>query len=134
MERYGVIEEELRGVLENVWNRISGEVPVKGARNIGEHECSVAGQGFGEDGRQSGECIIGADSDPRDGAIGEDKNCTERLDVLFDLSRNATLVDLVLMNPASVGQPGRVEDADLGKRLGLLNQNYWGLPLCRFYS
>jgi len=134
VERDGVVEEELRGVFENVWNRISREVPVEGARNIGEHECSVAGQGFGEDGRQSGECIIGADSDSRDSTIGEDENCSERLDVLLDLSRNATLVELVLLNTASVGQPGCVEDADLGKRLPLLNKNYWGLPLCRFYS
>jgi len=134
VERDGVVEEELRGVFENVWNRISGEVPVEGTRNIGEHECSVAGQGFGEDGRQSGECIIGADSDSRDSTIGEDKNCSERLDVLLDLSRNATLVELVLLNTASVGQSGCVEDADLGKRLPLLNKNYWGLPLCHFYS
>jgi len=131
VERDGVVEEELRGVFEDVWNGISGKIPMEGAQNIGEHECSVAGQGFGEDGRQSGECIVGADSDPRDSAIGEDKNCSERFDVLLDLSCNATLVELVLLNTS---QPGCVEDADLGKWLRLLSKNYWGLPLCHFYS
>ena len=123
MERDGVVEEEPRGVFEDIWNSISGEVPMEGARDIGEHECGVAGQGFWEDGRQSGECIVGADSDPRDGSISEDKNRSDRIEMLLDLSCNAPLMEFVLLNTAGVGQPGCVEDADLGERLCLLNKN-----------
>ena len=123
MERDGVVEKELRSTFESIWNSISGEVPMEGARDIGEHERNVVGQGVGEDGRQSGECIVGADSDPRDGAIGEDKDRSDRVDVVLDLSRNTPLVELVLLNTASVGQPRRVEDADLGQRLCLLTKN-----------
>ena len=60
---------------------------------------------------------MGADGDARDGPIDEDENSNERVGMLLDLSRN-TLVDLVLLNAASVGKPGRVEDANLGKKLG----------------
>jgi hypothetical protein len=35
----------------------------------------------------------------------------------LNLSRNTLLVELVLLNTASVGQPRCVEDANLGKRL-----------------
>jgi hypothetical protein len=38
--------------------------------------------------------------------------------VLFDLSHN-TLVKLILLNTASVRQPRGVEDAYLGKKLGI---------------
>ena len=123
MERYGVVEEELRGLFEDIWNSISGEVPMERARDISEHECNVVGQGFGEDGRQSGECIIGADSDPRDGSIGEDKDRSDRIDVLFDLSCNAPLMELILLKTSGVGQPWCIEDAHLGARLCLLNKN-----------
>ena len=69
LQRDGIVEEELRSVLQYNWKTVPGEVPMEGARDIGEHEGGVAGQGFGEDGGESGECIVGADRNTRDGAI-----------------------------------------------------------------
>ena len=123
LERDGVVEEELRSALEFARNCFQGEVPMDWARDIGEHECNVVGQGFGEDGRQSGECIIGADSDSWDGSISEDKDRSNRINVLLDLSCNAPLMELILLKTSGVCQPWCVEDADLGARLCLLNKN-----------
>ena len=39
--------------------------------------------------------------------------------MLPDVCGNALLVDLVLLKVAGAGQPGRVEDANLGRRLHL---------------
>ena len=88
---------------------------MEGARDIGEQESDVAGQGFGEDGGQGGECIVGANSEARDGAISEDENSSDGVDVVFDLSGNAPLVEPVLLNTPCVGQARCVEDADLGR-------------------
>jgi hypothetical protein len=120
LERDGVVEEELRSVFENIWESIPGEVPMEGLETLVNMKAMLLARGFGEDGGQSGECIVGADSDARDGAIGEDENGSDGVDVLLDLSRNALLVELVLLKTASVGQPRRVEDANLGKRLRIL--------------
>jgi hypothetical protein len=38
----------------------------------------------------------------------------------LDLSGNTPLVELVSLDTAGVGQPRRVQDADLGKRLSIL--------------
>ncbi len=103
LQRDGVIEEELRSVFENIWESILGEAPMLGARDIGEHEGGVAGQGSGEDGGQGGECIVGADSDARDGAISEDENSSDGVDVVFDLSGNTPLVEPVVLNTPGVG-------------------------------
>jgi len=73
------------------------------AQDVGEHEGNVVGQSVGEDGGQSGECILGANSDARNSAIGKDKNCSDGLDMLLDFSCNTPLVELVLLNTASVG-------------------------------
>ena len=117
LQRDGVVEEELRSVFENIREIIPGETPIVGARDIGEHEGGVAGQGFGEDGGQGGECIVGADSDARDGAINEDENSSDGIDVASDLTDNAPLVELVLLNTSSVGQARCVQDAkNLGTR------------------
>ena len=43
--------------------------------------------------------------------------------MLLDLSRNALLVELVLLKTTGVGQPRRVEDANLGRRLCLVIRN-----------
>ena len=94
-----------------------GEVPVEGAQDIGEHKGDIMGQGFREHGGQGGQCIVSANGDTRDGTIGEDKNGSDRVYVLLDLGRNTPLVELVLLNTPSVGQPRGVEDANLGKRL-----------------
>ena len=118
-----VVEEEVRCVLEDAWESTPGDVAMLRARDIGEHEGGVAGQGLGEDGGQRGECIVVPDSEPRGGAIGKDKNRSDRVDVLLDLSCNTVLVELVLTNTAHVGQPRRVEDADLGKSLCPLIRN-----------
>ena len=43
--------------------------------------------------------------------------------MLLDLTCNTFLVELVLLNATGVGQPRRIEDANLGKRLRLVNRN-----------
>ena len=71
------------------------------------------GQGFGKDGGQSRECIVGTDSDARNGAIGEDENSSDGVDVLLNLGRNTLTMELVLLDTTSIGQPRRVENANL---------------------
>ena len=119
LERDGVIEEELRSMFEDFRDVIAGKVLEQQFRDVGEEEGEFAGQGIEQGGRESGESIVGADSDARDGPIGEDKNGSDRVDVLLDLTRN-TLVELVLLDTASVGKPRRVENANLGRKLGIL--------------
>jgi len=63
---------------------------------------------------------VGADSNTREGTIGEDENGSEGTDVLLDLSHNTLLVELVLLNTASVDQSRGVEDANLGWALLVL--------------
>jgi len=92
----------------------------KWARYIGEHEGNVLGLDFREDGGQGGQLVIGSDSNVRDSAIGEDENGSDGVDMLLDLRCNTLLVELLLPKNASVGQARCVEDANLGKRLGLL--------------
>ncbi len=110
----------MRSIFETIWDSIASKVPMQGTRNIGEHEGGVAGQGFREYCGQSGECIVSANSDARDGAIGEDENGSDGVDMLLDLSRNTPLVELVLLKPAGISQPRSVENANLGERLFLL--------------
>jgi hypothetical protein len=117
LQRDGVVEEEQFGVFEHDWDSVCGEVPREGTCDVGEHEGNVLGQGFREDGGQSRQCIVGTDSNPRDSAISKDENGSDGVDVLLNLSSNILLVDLVLLNTASVGQPRCVEDANLGRRL-----------------
>ena len=93
---------------------------MKWARYIGEHEGNILGQAFGEDGGQSGQRVIGPDSNARNGAIGEDENSSDRVDMLLDLSCNTPLVELIVLKTASVGQARCVEDTNLGKRLGVV--------------
>ena len=115
MERDGVAEEEPRSAFEN----ISGEVLVERARDVGEHEGDV-GRRFAEDGKQSGEYMAGADSDTWDGAIGEHENGSGGVGVFLDLSLETFPLVLVLRKTASVGEPRRVDDTNLGKRLRTL--------------
>ena len=93
---------------------------MEGARDMGQHDASVVGEYVGENGGESGECIGGADSDAGYSAIGEDENGGDGVDVLLNLSCNILLVELVLLSTASVSRPGRVEDANLGRRLCLV--------------
>ena len=72
LERDGVTEEEMRSIFENFWDCIPREIPVERAQNIGEHEGNLAGQWFGKDGGECGECIGGANIHTWDRAIGED--------------------------------------------------------------
>jgi len=120
MKRDRVVEDKLRCVFEQTRDRIPTEVPVKRARYIGEYEANIFGQGLGEDGGQSGECIVGADSNARDGAIGEDENGGNGADVLRYQVRDTLLVELIMLNTAGVGQPRCIEDANLGKMLRIL--------------
>ena len=46
-----------------------------------------------------------------------DEDSTDGIDAILDLIRNTPLVDLVLLNPASVRQPDGVKYANLGMRL-----------------
>ena len=117
LETNGVIEEEPRGVVEYLWEIINGEVPMEGARDVGEHEGDVAGQGFGEDGGQSRKCIVSTDSDARYGTIGEDENRSDGVNVALDLCRNSPVVDFILLYIASIDQSWGVVDANLHKRL-----------------
>ena len=78
------------------------------SQDIGEHEGDVTGQRFGEDGGESGEWIVGADSDAWDSAIGEDEDSSDGFNVLLDLGRNTLLMELVLLSTAGVSQPRRV--------------------------
>ena len=64
--------------------------------------------------------MVGACSDAGDSAISEDKDGSDRSNVVLDLGCNTFLVQLVLPKVTSVSQPGRVEDADLRKRLRVL--------------
>ena len=61
--------------------------------------------------------MLRGDSHARDGAISEDENGSDGVDVLYDLRCNAFLLEFVFPNIASVSKPGRIEDADLRKRL-----------------
>ena len=66
------------------------------------------------------ECIVSADRDTWNGAIGKDEDCTDGIHMLLDLGRNTLLVELVLLKATSIGQPRRVKDANLGKRLAII--------------
>ena len=116
LERDGVVEGKARSVPEHLWDSRRNEVPSENIRDVCEHEANVGGQRFGEDDRQSGEYITGANVEAWDGAVGEDKNDIDGVDMLLDLSNNIRLVALVSLNTASVGQPRCVEDANLRKR------------------
>jgi len=102
---------------EHFWDRLRGEVPSQGTRDVGEHEGNVARQRFGEDGGQSGECIVGANSEAWNGTIGEDENGIDGVDVLLNFDGDILLVVLVVVNTTSVGESRGVEDANLGKML-----------------
>src|SRR5258706_8191654 len=114
LQRDGIVEEELRSAFEIIWEIIPGEAPMLAAQDIGEHEGGVAGQGSGEDSGQGRECIVGADSEARDGAISEDKNSSDGVNVVFDLSGNTPLVEPVMLNTPGVGQARCIKDANLG--------------------
>jgi len=103
LERDGVIEKELRSLFENVRESISREIPMARVYDIGEHKGNIAGQGFVEDGGQGRECIVGTDSDARNGAIGKDENSSDGVDVLLNLGRNTLLVELILLGTTSIG-------------------------------
>jgi len=115
LERDGVVEMELRSAFKHWWHSILGEVRSEGIQDVGKHEGNIVGQGFGEDGGQSGECIVGADSDTGDSAIGEDENGIDRVNAVLYFICNAPLVDLILLNTTSVGQSRRVKNANLGR-------------------
>ena len=98
-----VVKEEHLSVSEHVRESVFGEVPIEGTRDIGEHEGSVLDKGFWDDSGQSGQYIVGASSNPRVGAISEDENGGDGVDMLTNLSSNTPLVEFVILNTASVG-------------------------------
>jgi len=105
LECDGVVDMESRSILEKGRDHILTNVRANGLHNIGEQEGGVFGWNLGEDGGQSGECVVYADGTARDGAIGEDENSSGGVDMILDLSYNALLVDLVMLNIVSVNQP-----------------------------
>ena len=50
LQRNGVVEEELMGVLESLWENIFGEVKKEGIRGVGKQEGNVLARGSREDG------------------------------------------------------------------------------------
>ena len=103
LERNGVVEEELRSVLESLRENIFGEITEECIRGVGKQEANVLGWGFREDGGESGEGIVGTDIDARDGAIRNNENSSDRIDVLLDLSCNTLRLESVLLMITSVG-------------------------------
>ena len=89
---------------------------MEGVRDVGGHEGSLSGQGLGDDGGKSVECIVGADRDVWDGAISQDENSSEGANAVLDQSGSAPLVELVLLDSPIVGQAGCVKNANLGAR------------------
>ena len=120
MKRDGVVEAELRRVFEHLRDSVPAEVPMKWTRYVGEHEGNIVCQCFGEHGGQSRQHVIGADSNARDSAIGEDENGSDGVDVLLELIRNTFLVNLILLETASIGQSRCIEDADLDNWVSVL--------------
>ena len=108
---------EHRNVVERTGDHILGQVPREVTQNTGEHEGNVPDESFGEEGGYSGEHVVRTNIVARAGAVGEDENSVDNLDVLFNISHNTLLVDLVLLNTASAGQPRCVEDTNLRKML-----------------
>ena len=53
-------------------------------------------------GGRGGECIVGADSDARNGVINEHEKSTDRVVVVFDLGRDTLLVESALLDSVSV--------------------------------
>ena len=106
----------MRSSFEDFWDSVLREVQGEVCRRIGEQECNILGECFGEESGKRGESVVHADSDTRDGAIGKDNDSIDRVDMLLNLGRNALLVKLVLMNTTSIGQPGCIEDANLRER------------------
>lgn len=113
LERDGVVNLELRSILENTRDSILTNIEAEGVPNIREQEGDVFGWGLGENGGQSGQCGANAAGIARDGAIGEYENRGDRVDMVLDLSCNALLVELVMLD--TVDQPRGVEDANLGR-------------------
>ena len=103
LERNGVVEEELRGILESLWKNIFGEVKKEWIRSVGKQEANILARGSREDGGQSGKGIVGTGVGARDGAIGKDENCSDGIDVLLDLSCNSLRLECALLRIASVG-------------------------------
>ena len=133
LKRNGVVEKELWSVFEYLGDSTLGKIQVHQARDIGEHESDVVGWGLGE----NGECIAGACSHLWDGAIGDDKNGTDELDVRLDLRLNTLVMELVLVKTARMSQPRRVENTNLGKCMVMNTRDVhksWYLPLRRSCS
>ena len=112
MKRDGVVEAELRRVFEHVRDSVPAEIPMKRTRYVGEYEGNILCQ-CGEHGGQSRQHVIGADSNARESAIGEDENSSDGVNVLLELFRDTFFVNLILLDAASIGQPRCIEYADL---------------------
>ena len=113
LEGNGVVEGELRRDFENFGD---GEVLVERAGEVGEHEGDVVRESLGEEGGEGGEGIVSADRHARDGAICEDEDSGDGIEVLLDLIRDTLVVGLVLLKTAGVGKTRGVEDANLRRR------------------
>ena len=117
LEHEGIVNLEPRSILETNQDSILTNVAANGAANIGEHESNVLGHVLGEDGGQGGQCIVYADRAARNGAIGEDENGSDGVDMVLDLRFKTLLVEFILLDSASVDQRRGVEDANLGRKM-----------------
>jgi len=65
---------------------------------------------------------VHADGDSRDGSIREDDYGGDRVEVLLNLSRDSTVVELVLLKITCLDEPRCIEDANLEKGLSRLTR------------
>ena len=87
---------------------------------IGEDAGYIFSRDLEGEGGQKAECIVGTNSEARDGAIGEDDNGGNSVDVLLNLSGNTFHVEFVLLTIAGVSKPRCIEDANLREGLFML--------------
>jgi hypothetical protein len=118
--RDGIVEEEYWRAFERPWDLLLEEVLGGGTLNSSEHEGNVIEQSFGEDGRQNGARVVHIEREILGEVVDEDEDSTNRVDVLLNKSYNTLCAGLVSLNIVGAGQPRRVEDTNLTKRLFLL--------------
>ena len=102
-----------------LWESIPREIPEDRIRGVGKQEGNILAPSSRKDGGESGEGIIDTESDAGDSAIGKDENGSGEIDMALDLSCNTLPLECVLLKMTGVGEPRRVENANLGKMLSL---------------
>ena len=88
LERDGVVEEEMRSISETLWEGIHREVLEERIGGVGKQEGNIFGSGSREESGESGEGILGTDSNARNGPIEKNKNGIDGFNVILDLPLN----------------------------------------------